>query len=169
MRARQLVQEPHRRLRQLAGGGARPAPPRPRLHGNLQQGRSPRGMTCWPLPPISALSPISPRLSLSKQMLWGMVPPLQADAAMKAMEEGRAQGGRAVDVWWQPARGHGRGARGKAMVAWEEGWGEVAEQQPFDGGLLCPERKRTHRDGRGGRAVWRLVVVLRWYGHPAIL
>jgi hypothetical protein len=90
-----------------------------------------------------------------------MVLLLQADAAMKAMEAGGAQG--------RPARGHGRGARGKAMVACEEGWGEVAEQQPFGGGLLCPERKRTHRDGRGGRAVWRLVVVLRWYGHPAIL
>jgi hypothetical protein len=66
---------------------------------------------------------------------------------------GGARGeGQAAAVWRRPAHGLGREARGKATVAMEEG-GKVAEQRPFGGSLLCPERRRRHRDARGGRAV----------------
>jgi hypothetical protein len=58
------------------------------------------------------------------------------------------RGGQAAAIWRRPALGHGRGARGKATVAMEEG-GKMAEQRPFGGSLLCPERRRRHRDGRG--------------------
>jgi hypothetical protein len=56
---------PHRQLRQI-GAAEELDLHHPRLLGNRQQRCSRGGMTCWPLPPVSALSlsPISP-LSLS--------------------------------------------------------------------------------------------------------